>query len=115
MVQGLYGGILNSYGNPWLICPSPMLSCLLEGCVDSGADMTNGGSRYMQLHKSNENVSIIIVIIIVHRFHTLTPMYAGFANTVNSLYNVKKMVYDENNVSTLEMLRMALINNWGEK
>lgn len=46
MVRTLYGTILNSYGNPWLICPSPMLSCLLEGCIDSGKDMTNGGSRY---------------------------------------------------------------------
>ena len=49
------------------------------------------------------------------RFHILTPMYVGFTNTVNSLYNVKKMVYDENSVTTLETLRMALINNWGQK
>lgn len=42
-------------------------------------------------------------------------MFVGFANTVNSLYNIKKMVYDENDVATLETLRMALINNWGEK
>ena len=49
------------------------------------------------------------------RFHILTPMYTGFTNTVNSLYNVKKMVFTENNVATLEMLKMALMNNWGEK
>ena len=49
------------------------------------------------------------------RFRIMTPMFIGFANTVNSLYNVKKMVYDANNVTTLETLRMALINNWGEK
>lgn len=42
-------------------------------------------------------------------------MFVGFANTVNSLYNVKKMVFDVNKVATLEMLRMALINNWGEE
>ena len=42
-------------------------------------------------------------------------MYTGFTNTVNSLYNVKKMVFTENNVATMEMLRMALMNNWGEK
>lgn len=47
MVEKLYGVILNSYGNPWLICPSPLLSCLLDGCVDTGMDMTNGGSRYV--------------------------------------------------------------------
>lgn len=42
-------------------------------------------------------------------------MFTGFANTVNSLYNVKKMIFDDNSVATMEMLRMALINNWGEK
>lgn len=43
-------------------------------------------------------------------------MYNGFVNTVNSLYNVKKMVFSEGgNVATMEMLRMALMNNWGEK
>ena len=50
MVEDLYTQILNSYGNPWLICPSPLLSCLLEGCVDCGMDMTNGGSRYYILY-----------------------------------------------------------------
>ena len=52
---------------------------------------------------------------LLYRFHILTPMYVGFANTVNSLYNIKKMVFDVNNVSTMEMLKMALINNWGEE
>ena len=28
-----------------------------------------------------------------NRFHILTPMYVGFTNAVNSLYNVKKIVY----------------------
>ena len=41
-------------------------------------------------------------------------MYVGFTNTVNSLYNVKKIVYDENDVASLTILKMALINNWGE-
>ncbi len=50
LVQNLYNLILGAYGNPWKICPSPLLSCLLEGCVDSGTDMTNGGSRYMAVH-----------------------------------------------------------------
>ncbi len=48
MVEGLYGGILGAYGNPWKICPSPLLSCLMEGCLDSGRDMTNGGSRQVR-------------------------------------------------------------------
>jgi len=45
LVENLYGLIVNSYGNPWKICPSPLLSCLMEGCVESGRDLTNGGTR----------------------------------------------------------------------
>ena len=60
MVQGLYNKILGSYGNPWKICPSPLLSCLLEGCLESGKDLTNGGSRLINsitilLNKSDAN------------------------------------------------------------
>ena len=62
---------------------------------------------------------MVIVMFTVHhtfqRFHIISPMYVGFANTVNSLYNIKKMVYDQNNIVSLETLRMALFNNWGEK
>ncbi|KAL5516876.1 hypothetical protein EMCRGX_G002310 [Ephydatia muelleri] len=47
------------------------------------------------------------------RFHTLTPMYVGFTNTVNSLYNVQEMVYGPNRTTSLKSFRMALINNWG--
>lgn len=42
-------------------------------------------------------------------------MFVGFANAVNSLYNIKEMVYGENDVTTLEDFRMALITNWGQK
>ena len=49
------------------------------------------------------------------RFRILTPMLVGFSNTVNSLYNVKQMVYSKYPVATLSTLRMALMNNWGEK
>ena len=47
MVENTFGLILSSYGNPWKICPSPLLSCTLEGCVETGRDLTNGGSRYV--------------------------------------------------------------------
>lgn len=58
----------------------------------------------------------MLTICVLYRFHIMAPMYVGFANTVNSLYNVKKMVFDDvNNVATLETLTMALINNWGHR
>lgn len=48
-------------------------------------------------------------------FHILTAMFTGFANTVNSLYNIKQMVYSDNDVTTLDNFKMALITNWGHK
>lgn len=42
-------------------------------------------------------------------------MYVGFTNTVNSLYNVKEMVFGVDDVTTMEQLRMALFTNWGEQ
>ena len=60
MVEKLYPQILNSYGNPWLICPSPLLSCLLEGCIDCGKDMTNGGSRQVSIYSCMASSAIII-------------------------------------------------------
>lgn len=65
---------------------------------------------------ANKYVWRNIIFIFAHfRFHIITPMFTGFANVVNCLYNVKQMVYSESTVTTLEVLRMALINNWGEK
>ena len=62
-----------------------------------------------------EEVINIWLFIHLYRFHILTPMYVGLTNTINSLYCVKKMVFDRDNITTLEVLRMALMNNWGEK
>ena len=45
LVEGLFGTILRAYGNPWQICPSPMLSCLMANCIERATDMTKGGSK----------------------------------------------------------------------
>lgn len=45
LVESLFGTILRAYGNPWQICPSPMLSCLLANCMERATDMTMGGSK----------------------------------------------------------------------
>ena len=66
MVEKLYTQILNSYGNPWLICPSPLLSCLLEGCIDCGKDMTNGGSRQVSIPAWPVVPSLLVTITILY-------------------------------------------------
>lgn len=46
LVNRSYSTILNAYGNFEGICPSPLLSAVLQGCVDSGRDLTAGGAKF---------------------------------------------------------------------
>ncbi len=85
----------------------PFVSATLEGCVESGKDYVCGGAKY--------------------NFSSIT-LY-GFATLVDSLYNIKKVVYEEklmslpelidvlnSNFEGKEIFRQALINKydkWG--
>ncbi len=71
------------------IHPSPLFSCTVQGCVESGLDYTAGGARY--------NFTGIACL--------------GLANIVNSLMVIKKAVYDDGFVSYDE-LRQAVADNW---
>jgi Dyp-type peroxidase family len=86
-----FNNTLMNYGNLWKICPSPMLSTMIEGCVESGRDLTNGGAKY----------------------HTIAPMFVGMALTIDSLYAIKKLVYDESAICTLPEMLDCLQNDWG--
>lgn len=92
LVIQTYNVILGNYGNLAEICPSPLLSTLIEGCVESGCDLTNGGAR----------------------FHTIAPLCVGVPNVIDSLYAIKKLAFDrETAVATLPELVDCLINDWG--
>lgn len=41
-----YNLFLTGYGNWEGICPSPLLSGLIDGCVESGLDLTAGGAKF---------------------------------------------------------------------
>jgi pyruvate formate-lyase/glycerol dehydratase family glycyl radical enzyme len=87
--------------------PQPFVSALIEGCVESGKDYTAGGAKY--------------------NFSSITAY--GFATLVDSFYNIKKLVYEEkqltlpefidilnSNFEGAEELRQKLINRydkWG--
>ncbi|MEL7193015.1 MAG: Dyp-type peroxidase [Bacteroidota bacterium] len=87
-----FNNTLMNYGNLWKICPSPMLSTLIEGCLESGRDLTNGGAKY----------------------HIIAPMFVGLATTIDSLYAIQKLVFDQNTaVCTLPQLLDCLMNDWG--
>ncbi len=87
-----FTGVLNNYGSLWSYCPCPLLSAAVDGCVESGRDLTNGGTKY----------------------HLIAPMFLAGAVAIDSLYAVKKLVFDEATaVTTLPELVVALQNDWG--
>lgn len=69
--------------------PHVFLSCLVEGCIEKGKDITWGGSLW-----------------------GATPiMHVGLATAANSLAAVKKVAYDDKYVSLRELIK-ALDNNF---
>jgi len=92
LIAQFYDGIVSKYGSLWEYCPSPLLSACIDGCLETGRDLSNGGAQY----------------------HILAPMIQGFSHVINSLYNIKKMVFDEKTaVTTLPELVECLICDWG--
>ncbi|KAH6845677.1 pyruvate formate lyase-domain-containing protein [Chaetomium sp. MPI-CAGE-AT-0009] len=92
LVVQCYNTMLDGYGNLADICPSPLLSVLIEGCVEKGRDLTNGGSK----------------------FHIMAPLCVGMSNTIDSLYAIQKLVFDEETARvTLQELVKCLICDWG--
>lgn len=92
-ICGFFNTLMNSYGSIWNYCPSPLFSAFLHDTLETGRDMTNGGARY----------------------HIVAPMMCGIANTINSLYAVKKLVYDDDTARcSLPQLLLALQCDWGE-
>jgi len=92
-ISKFYNTLMSCYGAYWNVAPSPLFSAMVEGCMESGKDMTNGGATY----------------------HIVTPELAGIANTIDTLYSIKKLVFDdESALTTLPELTMALLNNWGK-
>ncbi|MCK4383263.1 MAG: hypothetical protein KAW66_08220, partial [Candidatus Lokiarchaeota archaeon] len=85
----------------------PIVSATLDGCLESGKDYVCGGAKY-----NNSSITAY-----------------GFATLVDSMYNIKKIVYDEksktlpdlidilnSNFEDNEVFRQKLINNyekWG--
>ncbi len=69
--------------------PCTVVSLLEEGCIEKGISYLEGGPIY--------NIN--------------SPHIGGLSDTVNSLYAIKKLVYDEKKVTLAELLKI-LRNNW---
>ena len=72
------------------LAPRPFLSTLVDGCMESGTDLSKGGAFY--------NVGPVLTGI-------------GLADVANSFAVIKKLVFEEKAV-TLEELCEALDHNW---
>ncbi len=69
--------------------PSPFASAVIDGCLEKGLDLTRGGAQY-----NSTGIQLM-----------------GFANTVDSLYAIKKAVFEEQFIAMEDLLEM-LSDDW---
>jgi formate C-acetyltransferase len=72
--------------------PTPYLSSFVQGCIEKGKDVRNGGAE----------------------LSFITVEGVGYATTVDSLLAIKEMVFDEKKF-TMEELKQALIDDFQGK
>lgn len=80
------------YGNKAGVAPSPLLSALISGCLESGRDLTAGGARY----------------------HIFSPLIVGVSSAADSLHVIRHLVYKAG-AFTLEELTTCLATDWGNR
>jgi formate C-acetyltransferase len=73
--------------------PRPFLSAIIDGCMEKGKDYTAGGAFY--------------------NYSSITAY--GFATFVDSLYNIKEVVYDEKLISLPELVHILDTNFNGQE
>ena len=73
----------------WQKHPCPFFSATLDGCIENGKDYSEGGAKY--------NPSGIALV--------------GLGTIVDSLYAIKRIVFEERSMS-LEELQRCLARNW---
>ena len=84
--------LLLNYDNIVQYSPSPLLSPLIRGCLETQRDIYNGGAN-----------------------HTLIGVqFISFSNTVDALYTIKKLCFDHDSalISLAELVR-CLKCDWG--
>ncbi|MCL5025631.1 MAG: hypothetical protein M1531_03930 [Chloroflexi bacterium] len=74
------------------IAPEPLLSCLIEGCLEQSKDLTEGGARYM--------------------FYA--PVVAGVPHTADALAAIKKLIFEERQM-TMAQLADAVASNYADQ
>ncbi len=72
---------------------NPLLSCFVNDCLARATDIERGGARY----------------------NWIMPSFVGMANLVDSLYAIKRIVYDEKRYTVCEMREILDRNFEGEE
>ncbi|MBR6676517.1 MAG: hypothetical protein IKL24_04210, partial [Clostridia bacterium] len=95
-VESIFNGRIESLKNKMQVSyawnesvPCTVISLFVEGCIEKGLSYTDGGPLYT----------------------VFSPHLGGLADVANSLYAVKKLVWDEKKIS-FEGLMTALSQNW---
>ncbi|MDC8004302.1 pyruvate formate lyase family protein [Aureisphaera galaxeae] len=86
-----FNGILSQYGIKENVSPSPLLSAMISGCMESGRDISGGGAKYK----------------------LFSPLMTGISTATDSLRVIKNLVF-EKQFMTLEELVSCLRSNWGQ-
>ncbi|UZW13627.1 pyruvate-formate lyase [Clostridium pasteurianum] len=81
---------LDNLGLSKMIAPDPLISSIMDGCIEKGRDLSD-------------------VNAVKYTFHLL--LITGLSNVVDSLSAIKKLVF-EDKVATLEDFKNAITNNW---
>ncbi len=80
---------LENFGLSYMIAPDPLMSSIVDDCIDKGKDLSQDGARFI--------------------FHQI--LITGLSNTVDSLAVIKKLVFEDKSVSLKELIE-AIRNNW---
>lgn len=67
---------------------NPLLSCFVNDCLEKGTDIEKGGARY----------------------NWITPSFVGIANLVDSLFAIKKLVFENKEFTVLELKKICDTN-----
>ena len=74
------------------VCPASLLNAFTATFVERASDFYDNGTEYK----------------------LFCPQYTGAANLVDSLWNIKQLVF-EKKVTNLEEIRFILLCNWGDE
>ncbi len=89
-VHRYFNDLYTFYGNKADIAPSPLLSALIKGCLETGRDLSAGGSNY----------------------HIFSPLLVGVSSAADSLYVIEKLVFEQDAFTLTELLS-CLATDWG--